>query len=110
MPNSFLVLPLLFLLIFYAYLYQLVSERISLARMAPETRSRDQRLGDLESRLETHFSLVESNRERLDKNVADISELRNSMSRIEVCLKDITGSIRRMELGVFVLTIVGLMR
>ena len=61
--------------------------------MAPDTRSKDHRLGDLEHRLETHISVVESNRDKLDRNVEEIGELKNSMSRIEECLKDLTGPI-----------------
>ena len=82
-----------FFFLFTLSLYQLVSELGYLAFMAPDTRSKDHRIGDLEQRLENQFSLMESNCERLDKNVADVGELRNSIGESSLTLMSVRYSL-----------------
>ena len=60
--------------------------------MAPETRSGD-RIGEVENRLQTHVVAIEANRSQLEKNTAEMGEMKQMLLRIDSNLQGLQGTI-----------------
>ena len=60
--------------------------------MAPETRSGD-RIGEVENRLQTHVVAIEANRSQLEKNTAEMGEMKQMLLRIDSNLQGLHGTI-----------------